>query len=100
MKRTMKASVALILSLLLAGASAQELETFLAPLSGHPGLAAATAQLRIEEAQLQSARDPFNLSLSAGYSAFQVSDDLAELPEPIRELLADRKSVVEGKGVE
>lgn len=92
MKRTMKASVALILSLLLAGASAQELETFLAPLSGHPGLAAATAQLRIEEAQLQSARDPFNLSLSAGYSAFQVSDDLAELPEPIRELLAPPES--------
>ena len=61
-------------------AAAQELGDFLAPLLNHPGLAASTAQLRMEEARLANARDPLNLSVTYGFNAFQLSDDAASLP--------------------
>lgn len=77
-----RALSALLLTLLLTSAAARDLYEFLAPLAEHPGLAAATAQLRLEEAQLASARDPFSLNISAGYSSFQLSDELPALPAP------------------
>lgn len=92
MKPTCRALSALLFTMLITAATARDLQDFLAPLEDHPGLAAATAQLRLEEAQRASARDPFNLSISAGYSAFQLSDDLEGLPEPIRELLSPPES--------
>jgi outer membrane protein TolC len=78
----------LLLGLLLAGpALAQEqpggppaaLQAFLAPVSRHPGLQASAAALRVAEAQLAAARDPFSLSVSAGLSTFSYLDP-PELP--------------------
>lgn len=87
--------MALLLVFSLGVATAQGLETFLSPLNQHPGLAATAAQLRIEEARIANARDPITLSLSYGFSAFQVSDDLAGLPEPIVELLSPPDSAAQ-----
>ncbi len=86
MKTVHRALCAITLSLTMTAAAAQDLHGFLAPLESHPGLAAATAQLRLEEARLASARDPFNLSVSAGYSTFQLSDELDWLPDELGEL--------------
>ena len=76
-----------ILCLLMATALAQDLAPFLEPVSSHPGLAASTAQLRVEEARLANARDPITLSLSAGYSALDVNtEEFAWLPDELAEL--------------
>ena len=77
-----------LLTLLVAGtAAAQGLDGFLKPLEDHPGLAASSAQLRIEEARLANARDPFTLSIDAGYSSFSIDDsELEWLPDELTEL--------------
>lgn len=77
---------ALLLLLLATPGMGQELSSFLQPLMTHPGLAASSAQLRLEEARLASARDPLTLSMTYGYNAFAVSDEYDWLPEPIGEL--------------
>lgn len=92
MKLIRHALSALFLALTVTSAVGQDLQSFLAPLATHPGLAAASAQLRLEEARLASARDPFNLTVSAGYSAFQVSDELDWLPDELGELFMPPES--------
>lgn len=79
--------------LLVAPAAAQGLAAFLEPVAEHPGLAASRAQLSIEEARLANARDPFTLSVSAGYSRFSIDDSsLGWLPEELKELFMPPRS--------
>src|SRR5690625_3650151 len=90
----MKRLASLIMPFLLSGAAAAAgLSGFLEPVAEHPGLAAATAQLRIEEARLASARDPFSLSIEAGYTSFSVDEpDLGGLPPGLADMFSPPES--------
>lgn len=84
----MKSVRTLTILLLASGfAAANDLASFLSPVSSHPGLAAVRAQLAVEEARLANARDPVTLTMSAGYSAFDVNtDEYSWLPDELAEL--------------
>lgn len=74
-------------------AAAQNLDAFLAPVADHPGLAASSAQLVLEEARLAQARDPVTLNLSAGYSALQLGENEVDgLPDELGDLLIPPES--------